>query len=133
LIGLRDRKGVTDKAVASGCGVRRWDGDRFHIDWHRDRVAEAIRAVALSHGKPEVADALAAAIAKQEAGARAVANRRKQEVIEAARRQEEEEVISGLQVELQALLATDPGMSLLTAVEYITSDPARRIGLYRLL
>jgi hypothetical protein len=50
---------------------------------------------------------------------------------EAARRQEEEAVISALRVELRALRATDPGMSLLTAVEYITSDPAHRIALYR--
>jgi hypothetical protein len=40
-------------------------------------------------------------------------------------------VISGLQVELRALRATDPDMSLLTAVEYTTSDAARRIALYR--
>ena len=40
-------------------------------------------------------------------------------------------MISGLEVELRALRATDPGMGLLTAVEYITSDPAARIVLYR--
>jgi hypothetical protein len=41
-------------------------------------------------------------------------------------------VISGLRHELQALRATDPGMSLLDAVEYITADPDRRVALYRL-
>ena len=41
-------------------------------------------------------------------------------------------MISALQVELRALRDTDPGMSLLTAVEYITADPGRRIALYRL-
>ncbi len=50
---------------------------------------------------------------------------------EAARRQEEEAVISVLRDELRTLRATDPGMSLLTAVEYITSDPAHRIAVYR--
>lgn len=33
--------------------------------------------------------------------------------------------------ETESVRATDPGMSLLTSVEYITSDPARRIALYR--
>jgi hypothetical protein len=56
---------------------------------------------------------------------------RKQEQTEAAGRQEEEAIISGLKVELRALRSTDPDMSLLTAVEYITSDPAARIVLYR--
>jgi hypothetical protein len=37
-----------------------------------------------------------------------------------------------LEVELQALRAADPGMSLLTAVEYTTPDPAHRVALYRL-
>jgi hypothetical protein len=50
---------------------------------------------------------------------------------DAAHRQEEEAVLSGLEVELRALQASDPGMSLLTAVEYITPDPAHRIALYR--
>jgi hypothetical protein len=56
---------------------------------------------------------------------------RKQEEIEAAHRQEENAVISALGAELRALCATDPGMSLLTAVEYITPDPGHRIALYR--
>jgi hypothetical protein len=40
-------------------------------------------------------------------------------------------MISGLEVDLRALRATDPGMGLLNAVEYITSDLAARIILYR--
>jgi hypothetical protein len=59
------------------------------------------------------------------------ARKRKQEEAEAARRHEEEAVMSTLGVELRALCATDPDMSLLTAVEYITPDPAHRIALYR--
>jgi hypothetical protein len=39
-------------------------------------------------------------------------------------------MISGLEVELRALRATDSGMDLLTAVEYITPDPAHRLALY---
>jgi hypothetical protein len=62
---------------------------------------------------------------------RIAACKRKQEEIEAAGRQEEEALISALEVELRALRATDPGMSLLTAVEYVTSDPGARIVLYR--
>jgi hypothetical protein len=41
-------------------------------------------------------------------------------------------VISVLQVELRALRASDPGMGMFTAVEYITSDPGRRVALYKL-
>ena len=130
-LGYRFDKRVTDSAVAAGCGVRRWDGYAMHDDWHLDRVVSAIRSAAQVPGKPAVADALAAAIAKQEERERVAARKRKQEETEAARRQEEEAVISGLEVELRALRATDPGMSLLTAVEYVTSDPALRIALYR--
>jgi hypothetical protein len=43
---------------------------------------------------------------------------------------EEEAVVLVLQVGLQALRATDPGMSLLDALEYTTCDPDRRIALY---
>jgi hypothetical protein len=38
-------------------------------------------------------------------------------------------VVSELPVELQAMRASDPGMSRLAAVEYITLDPDRRIAL----
>lgn len=51
------------------------------------------------------------------------ARKRKQEEMEAARRQEEDAVISVLRVELRALRAADPCMSLLTAVDYSTADP----------
>jgi hypothetical protein len=61
-----------------------------------------------------------------------VARKRKQDNEEAACRLQEEAVVSGLQVELRALRSTDPGMTLLNAVEFITSDPARRIALYKL-
>jgi hypothetical protein len=40
--------------------------------------------------------------------------------------------MSVLQVELRALRASDQEVSLLAAVEYITSDPGQRIALYRL-
>jgi hypothetical protein len=40
-------------------------------------------------------------------------------------------VISALWDELQALRGTDRGMTLLTAVEFVTADPAHRIALYR--
>jgi hypothetical protein len=130
-LGYRVDKRVTDSAVAAGCGVRRWDGYAIHYDWHLDRVVSAIRSAAQVPGKRAAADALAAAIARQEARERVAARKRKQEEAEAAHRQEEEVEISALQDELRALRATDPGMSLLTAVEYITSDPARRIALYR--
>jgi hypothetical protein len=119
------------KNTFGGCGVRRWDGYALHYDWHLDRVVAAIRAAAQVPGKRAVAYALAAAIAKREARERVMARRRKQEEAEAASRREEEAMISGLQAELGALRNTDPGMSLLTAVEYITSDPAHRIALYR--
>jgi hypothetical protein len=74
---------------------------------------------------------LAASIAKQERKVQVQARKHGQEQAEAARRHEEEAVIFALEIELQALRGTDPGMGLLTAVEYITSDPAHRIALYR--
>jgi hypothetical protein len=132
LLGYRSNRHVTDSAVAAGFGVRRWDGYTMHDDWHLDRVVSAIRSAAQVPGNPAVADALAAAIAKQEGRDRLAARKRKQVETEAARRREEAAVKSALQVELRVLRSTDPGMSLLTAVEYITSDPAHRIGLYKL-
>ena len=39
--------------------------------------------------------------------------------------------MSGLQSELRARRTTDPRMSLLTAVEYVTSDAGRQVVLYR--
>jgi hypothetical protein len=121
--------GIT--AVAAGCGVHRWDGYTMHDDWHLERVVAAIRSAAEVPGKPEVAAALAVAISSQQATKRVAARKRKQEEAEAARRQEEEALVLLLEVDLRALCATDPDMSLLTAVEYITPDPAHRIALYR--
>jgi hypothetical protein len=131
LLGYRSKRHVTDAAFSAGCGVRRWDGFAMHDDWHLDRVVCAIRFSARDPGKPEVADALAAAVASRQARARVAAKRRLQEEAEIKRRQEEQALVSVLQVELQMLRSSDPGMTLLTAVEYITPDPARRIALYR--
>jgi hypothetical protein len=83
LLGYRCGKHVTDSAVAAGCGVRRWDGFAMHDDWHSDRVVFAIGLVARKHQLEET---------------------------EAGRRREEEAMISGLQVELRALCATDSGI-----------------------
>jgi hypothetical protein len=131
LLGYRTKGSVADSAVSAGCGVRRWNGFALFYDWHLDRVLSAIRSAGQDPGTSAVANALAAAIAKQNARDRAAAYKRKQEETETAGRQEQEAMISGLEVELRALRATDPGMDLLTAVEYITSDPAARIVLYR--
>ena len=131
LLGYRSEGSVTDSAVRAGCGVRRWNGFTLFYDWQLDRVLSAIRAAAEDPGTSAVANALAAAIAKQNARDRVAACKRKQEETEAAARQEEEAIISGLEVELRALRATDPGMSLLTAVEYITSDVGCQVVLYR--
>ena len=131
-LGYRSNNCVTDSAVAAGCGVHRWDGYALHDDWHLDRVVSAIRLAAQDPGKPEVADVIAASIASQHAKERVAARKRKQEAAEVARRREEEAVMSALQVELRELRAADPGLSLLTAIEYVTADPALRVALYRL-
>jgi hypothetical protein len=101
-------------------------------DWHLEGVVSAIRSAALDPDKPEVADALATAIANQQGRERVLVRKRQQEETAVAARQEEEAVLTGLHVELQALRGTDPGMTLLTAVESVTSDPGHRIALYRL-
>jgi hypothetical protein len=131
LLGYRSNRHVNDSAVGAGCGLRRWDGFAMHDDWHLIRVVSAIKAAALAPGEPAVADALAAAIAKQQDRVRALARKRKQEEADAARREEEEGVMSGLEVDIRMLRATDPDMSLLDAVEYIAYEPDRRIALYR--
>jgi hypothetical protein len=131
LLGYRSEGSVTDSAVRAGCGVRRWNGFALFYDWQLDRVLSAVRSAVEDPGTPAVANALTAAIAKQNARDRVAARKRKQEETEAAGRQEEEAMISGLEVELRALRATDPGMDLLTAVEYITSDSATRVVLYK--
>jgi hypothetical protein len=61
------------------------------------------------------------------------ASANKQEEQEAALRQDEEAVISGLRHELHTLRAADPGMSLLTAVEFTTSHADHRLGLLQTL
>lgn len=102
----------------------------MHDDWHLERVVSAISSAAQVPGEPAVANALAAAIAKRrgESGWRpaSVNGRRRMPHVG-----EEDAVISGLETELRELRANDSGMSVLTAVEYITSDPGHRIALYR--
>jgi hypothetical protein len=128
LLGYRSEGSVTDSAVRAGCGVRRWNGFALFYDWRLDRVLSAIRAAVEDPGTSAIANALAASIAKQNARDRVAACKRNREETEAAGRREQEAMISGLEVELRALRATDPGMGLLTAVEYITSDPAARMS-----
>lgn len=94
-------------------------------------MVSAIRSAAQLPGNPAVAYALAAAITSQQARERVAAKRREQDQTEAARRREEEAVVALLEGELRALCTTDPDMPLLTAVEFITPDPAHRIALYR--
>ena len=77
-LGYRFDKHVTDHAVAAGFGVRRWDGYAMHDDWHLERAVAAIRMAAQLPGEPAGADALAAAIAKQEGRERLAARKRKQ-------------------------------------------------------
>jgi hypothetical protein len=92
-LGYRSDKHVTDAAVAAGCGVRRWDGFAMHDDWHVDRAVAAIRSAAQVPGDSAVADALAAAVGRQEGRERLAARKREQEEKEAARRQEEDAVV----------------------------------------
>jgi hypothetical protein len=103
LLGYRIAKRITDKAVAAGCGDHRWDGYTMHDDWHVERAVAAIRSAAEVPGNPEVADALAAAIAKQQRRERVAARKRKQEETEAAHRREEEAVLTALRVERPTL------------------------------
>jgi hypothetical protein len=131
LMGYRSDGCGTSSAMAAGFGVPRWNDFTMQNDWHLDRVLAAIRSAAQDPEKPAIADALAAAVAKQQDRERAMARQREQKETEAARREEEEAVVSGLEVELRTLRATDPGMSLLDAVEYITCEPAHRVALYR--
>jgi hypothetical protein len=111
--------------------MRRFDGNLIHHDWHPDRVVAAIRSAVQDPEKPAIADALAEAVAKQEARERVAAGKRNQAEMEAAHAREEEAMVSSLQADLRVLRSTDPGMTLLTPVEYITPHPAHRIALYR--
>jgi hypothetical protein len=130
LLGYRSNKCVTDSAMAAGFGIPRWNGFTMQDDWHLVRVVAAIRTAVQDTENPAMANAFAAAIGRQQGRDRLVARKGKRDEEEAARRQEEEAVISRLELELQALQASDPPMSLLTAVEFITSDPAHRVALY---
>jgi hypothetical protein len=130
LMGFRSERGPSDQAVASGYGVRRYDGDWFHVDWHRDRVVEAIRLAARSGENPAVADALAAAIAKEEAKGLSAAQGRRRQENEAAQLRDRQAQMEGLKAELAALVAGHPDMGLLDAVEFITSHPGDRLALY---
>jgi hypothetical protein len=78
----------------------------------------AIRSAAQDPEKQAIADALAAAVAKQEGREQVMAGRHKEAELEAAHAREQESVVSSLRAELVALRATDPGISMLEAVEY---------------
>jgi hypothetical protein len=133
LMGFRSHRQPTDLAIADGCGSRRWDGDRFHIDWHPERVVEAIRLAASCSDKPEIADAISADVARQEAKEALAARRRQKEEAEAAHRRRREAEMNVLEAELAVLMAGDPDMCLLDAVELVTYDPGERLALYRAL
>jgi hypothetical protein len=132
LMGYRSDGCVTNSAMAAGFGVPRWNDFTMQNDWHLDRVLAAIRTAVQDTENPVIADALAAAVANQQGRERVAARKRKQDDEEAARRQEEEAVVAGLRHELQALRGAEPGMTLLTAVEFVTPDPDRRVALYGL-
>jgi hypothetical protein len=131
-LGYRSDKRVTARALTAGCGMRRWDGNLIHYDWHLDRVVAAIRSAAQDPKKAAIADTLAAAVAKQEGREQVMPGRHKQAEMKAAHAREQEAVVSSLHTELVALRATDPGISMLEAVEYITAHPSHRLILYRL-
>jgi hypothetical protein len=102
LLGYRSERHVTDAAVLAGCGPRRWDGFVMHDDWHAETVVSIIRSEVQDSGRPEVGEALMAAIASHESRKRVAAKRREQEETDTKRRQEEEAVVSMLEVELRA-------------------------------
>jgi hypothetical protein len=127
LLGYRSNKHVTDAAVSVGCGVRPWEIPLCTMIGTWSVWSPLSKSAAQDPGK--VADVLATAIASQHAREGLAARKRKKEEADAAYRREEEAVVSGLQVELRRLRVADPEMTLLTAVEFITPDPARRISL----
>jgi hypothetical protein len=131
LMGYRSDGCITDSAMEAGFGVPRWNGFTMQNDWHLDRVLAAIRTAVQDTENPAIANALVAAIGRQQGRKRSVERKRRQDEEEAACRQEEEAVLSALGGELRELRDTDPGMSLLNAVEFITPDLGRRIVLYR--
>jgi hypothetical protein len=61
-----------------------------------------------------------------------LATRRQQkEEVEAALRGARQAVVDGLKAELTALMASDPDMPLMDAVDFVTPDPGDRLELYR--
>jgi len=131
LMGYRSDGCVTNSAMAAGFGVPRWNDFTMQNDWHLDRVLAAIRTALQDTENPAISNALAAAIAKQQDRVRAEDRRRTHEEREAGHRCEEEMTIADLQAELVALRSSDPGISLLDGVEYITAHPGHRLLLYR--
>jgi hypothetical protein len=95
-----------------------------------DRVVSAIRSAANPSATQNSLMLSRRRLPNSIAGSGVLARKREQEETEAARRQEERASVSGLEVELRTLRATDPDMSLLDAVKYITPDRARRLALY---
>ena len=130
-MGYRSDGCVTNSAMAAGFGVPRWNDFTMQNDWHLDRVLAAIRTALQDTENPAISNALAAAIAKQQDRVRAEDRRRTHEEREAGHRCEEEMTIADLQAELVALRSSDPGISLLDGVEYITAHPGHRLLLYR--
>jgi hypothetical protein len=104
--------------MAYGCGIWRWGEFDMHDEWHFGRAVSAVKSAPQFPGESAVADALSAAVDRREArerGPQAETGRDGGE-----QRREKEVVITRLQPELIAPRDTDPGMSLLPAVEYIT-------------
>jgi hypothetical protein len=86
LLGFRPGRQVSDLAVSTGFGVRRWDGERFFIDWNRDRVVEAIKSAIACPDNPAVTDAIEKAVVRQHAKVFLAERRRQKEEGEAALR-----------------------------------------------
>jgi hypothetical protein len=131
LMGYRSDGCVTNSAMAAGFGVPRWNDFTMQNDWYLDRVLAAIRTAVQDTENPVIANALTAVIAKQQYRVRAEDRKHRRDEMEAAQRGEQESVITGLQAELVALRSSDPGISLLDGVEYITAHPGHRLLLYR--
>lgn len=93
-------------------------------------LVAAIKTAVQDTENPAVADALAMAVVNQQGRERVAARKRKQDEEEAARRLEEAAVMSALGFELRKLRDTDPAMTLLDSVEFVTADLGRRIALY---
>jgi hypothetical protein len=110
-MGLRSGRQVSDLAVASGLGVRRFDRERFFVEWHRDRVVGAIRSAVADPDNPAATDAFRKAVARQEAKRRLAERRRQKEEVEAALRGASKAVVEGLKAELTAMMENDHDMA----------------------